>query len=237
MLHPVGRLPAAVYWRRRVVVLLVLLALVGGVGWLVATLLGRPDGGAGASAADTSGAPVGAPALERVLPSVAAVELPDTGPRTPAPETPRASAQPPAEPSATKPPGPTPGGPCTDDMIAVEVRAPQAVASGSKPTFEIVVRNVSDVPCARDLDKELLELVLLDADDRRIWGSNDCFPEESDERRTMGPGNGAAFEIVWGGLTSEPTCTAQRSAPPPGDYVLRASLDAKVSEDRPLRIS
>lgn len=236
MLHPVGRLPAAVYWRRRVVVLLLLLALLGGLGWLVATLLGRPDG-AGAAAADSSRTPVRTPALERVLPSVAAVELPDTGPRTPAPETPRASAQPPAEPSASKPAGPTPGGPCTDDMIAVEVRAPQAVASSSKPTFEIVVRNVSDVPCVRDLDKELLELVLLDGDGGRVWGSNDCFPEESDERRTIGPGNGAAFEIVWGGLTSEPTCTAQRTAPAPGEYVLRARLDAKASEDRPLRIS
>src|SRR5215207_2372987 len=32
--HPVGELPAAVYWRRRLVVLAVLLGILGGGGWL-----------------------------------------------------------------------------------------------------------------------------------------------------------------------------------------------------------
>src|SRR6059036_2584552 len=34
VLHPVGRLPAAVYWRRRLMVLVLLLAVLGGGGWL-----------------------------------------------------------------------------------------------------------------------------------------------------------------------------------------------------------
>ena len=51
MLHPVGPLPAGVYWRRRLVVLLVLLALLGGAGWVGWTLsTGRNlDGSAAAS--------------------------------------------------------------------------------------------------------------------------------------------------------------------------------------------
>jgi hypothetical protein len=234
VLHPVGRLPAAVYWRRRLVVLLVLLALLAGAGWLTVTLLDRSEGDGGATS-PTSGtrATVATPALEQVLPSVASVEVPEVAPRVPAPETARA----PARPAAAEPARPTPGGPCTDDMITVRVRAPARVASGSKPTFELVVRNISDVPCVRDLDKELQELVLLGADGDRVWGSNDCFPEESDDRRTLRPDAGAAFEIVWGGLTSEPTCRAERTAPSPGDYVLRGRLDATTSEDRPVRIT
>ena len=55
--------------------------------------------------------------------------------------------------------------------------------SGSKPTFELVVRNVSAVPCVRDLDKELQEILLLDADGARVWGSNDCFPGVQRRRR------------------------------------------------------
>jgi hypothetical protein len=232
VLHPVGRLPAAVYWRRRLVVLLVLVVLLGGAAWGTVRLLNRSDGGTGAAAASgVTHTAVRTPALEQVLPSVAAVELPTIEPRTPAPETPRA----PAKPVVTA--GPTPGGPCSDDMIAVEVRAPASVASGSKPTFELVVRNTSAVPCTRIVDKELQELVLLDADGERVWGSNDCFPEESDERRTIGPGDGAGFEVVWGGLSSEPTCTAERTAPPPGAYVLRGRLDAEVSADTPLLIT
>ena len=34
VLHPVGTLPAAVYWRRRLVVLVLLLAVLGGGAWL-----------------------------------------------------------------------------------------------------------------------------------------------------------------------------------------------------------
>ena len=34
VLHPVGPLPAGVYWRRRLVLLLVLLVVLGGGGWL-----------------------------------------------------------------------------------------------------------------------------------------------------------------------------------------------------------
>lgn len=215
--------------------LLLLVGLLAAIGWLTTVLLNRSgnDATAATGGSTASRTPVSTPALEQVLPSVTAVELPEAGPRTPAPETPRATGKA----AAVRPAGPTPGSPCADDMIAVEVRAPATVPSGSKPRFELVVRNVSDVPCARDLDKELQELVLLDADGRRVWGSNDCFPERSDERRTIGPGNGAAFPIVWGGLTSEPTCAAERTPPPPGDYVLRGRLDATTSGDRPLRIS
>jgi hypothetical protein len=224
--HPVGRLPAAVYWRRRLLALGVLLAMLGGTAWLTVTLLDRPDDGAAAGVTAATRAPVGTPALERVLPSLTAVEVPEGSPRT------SAAAAPPAAAAA----GPTPGGPCTDDMIAVEIRAPDAVASGSKPVVELVVRNTSAVPCTRDLDRELQELVLLDAGGNRIWGSNDCFPEESDERRTLEPGQEATFETVWGGLTSDPACAAERRTVPPGDYVLRGRLDTTTSADRPLRI-
>ena len=59
-----------------------------------------------------------------------------------------------------------------------------------------------------ELDKGLQEIVLLDGAGNRLWGSNDCFPEASDDPRTLAPGRAVAFPLVWGGLTSEPTCTA-----------------------------
>ena len=52
--------------------------------------------------------------------------------------------------------------------------------------------------------------------------------------RTLAPGEAVAFPIVWGGLTSEPTCTAARTSPPAGNYVLRGRLDTKVSADAPV---
>ncbi|WP_431410921.1 hypothetical protein, partial [Enterococcus faecalis] len=96
------------------------------------------------------------------------------------------------------PAGPTPGGPCTDDMLGLEVRTPGQVAVGTKPTFELVVVNTASVPCVRALDKQLQELVMVDAARTRVWGSNDCFPESSSDQRTLAPGEAVVFPIVWG---------------------------------------
>lgn len=205
--------------------LLFLLAVLGGAGWGGWIVwIGR---GAESSAAGSTTEPTRVPQLERVVPSLASVRTP-----TPPTSTVAAEASPPATPA-----GPSPGSPCTDDMIALAVRAPASVAAGSKPTVELVVANTSTVPCRRALDKGLQELVLLDGSGRRVWGSNDCFPEASSDTRTLAPGEGVAFPIVWGGLTSEPTCTAPRTTPPPGNYVLRGRLDTVVSADTPLAIT
>jgi hypothetical protein len=221
VLHPVGPLPAAVYWRRRLLVLALLLAVLGGGGWLVAALTGG-DGGTATSAAaattdaaDPSDEP---PALEQVVPSLASVQTP-----TPAPE-------PAAEPEPA-PASPTPGGPCSDDAIGLEVRAPGSTPVGGKPTFELVVTNASSVPCVRVLDAGLQEVLLLDAAGNRVWGSSDCFPETNSDTRTLAPGESVAFPLTWGGLTSEPSCTAERTTPAPGQYVLRGRLDTKTSAD------
>jgi hypothetical protein len=215
--HPVGELPARVYWRRRLVVLTVLLAVLGGAAWLGLTLLAGRDGGDPVAAAGSSSVPV--PALERVVPSLSTVATPEPPPVTVA-----------VEPGVTAP-GPVAGGPCTDEMLTVEVRAPASAAVGSKPTFELAVANVSAVPCMRALDKGLQEIVMFDGAGNRVWGSNDCFPEASSDLRTLAPGEVVVLPLVWGGLTSEPTCTAPRGAPAPGTYVLRARLDAKVTPD------
>ncbi len=228
MLHPVGRLPARVYWRRRLVLLTVLIALLAGAGWLIVRLVDPPgEGSTAAGPASSRAAPT--PALERVMPSLAAVRTPDPAPGTPAPETRRTPTPTPA--------GPTPGGPCTDEMIDLVMRAPAQVRAGSKPTLEIVARNVSEVPCVRRLDAELREIVLFDADRDRVWGSNDCFPEQSDDRRTLAPGEGVALRIVWGGLTSRPGCAGERTTPPTGVYVMRGRLDTKTTPDRRIRLT
>jgi hypothetical protein len=229
VLHPVGPLPTAVYWRRRLLVLVGTLGVLGGGGWLgVAVASGDPGdsdpaSGAVAAAGATSTAPP--PALEQVLPSLAAVEVPTAAPTTtPAPA--------PAPVSSAAPAGPVAGGPCTDDMIQVDVR-PESPSSpvGNKPTFDLVVTNVSPVACVRTLDKGLQEIVLLDAAGDRLWGSNDCVPEASSDTRTLQPGEAVAFPVLWSGLSSAPGCTAERTTPGAGSYVLRGRLDTKTSGD------
>jgi hypothetical protein len=204
------------------VLLVVLLALLGGGGFLGWTLWTGRDGGSSAAGSTTERTRTEVPELERVVPSLASV-------RTPTPPTSTVAAE--ASAPEPTPADPQPGSPCSDDMIDLAVRAPASVAAGSTPTFELVVTNTSAVPCQRALDKGLQELVLLDGGGTRVWGSNDCFPEASSDTRTLAPGEVVVFPVVWGGLTSEPTCTAARTPPAPGNYVLRGRLDTKTSAD------
>jgi hypothetical protein len=214
VLHPVGELPARVYWRRRLLVLALLFAVLGGAAWLGFALIAGRDGEAAATG-ESSTVPV--PLLERVVPSLSTVATPDPPPVAVTPEV-TSSA-------------PVAGGPCTDEMLRLEVRAPASAAVGSKPTFELAVTNVSAVPCARALDKGLQEIVMFDGAGNRVWGSNDCFPEASSDLRTLAPGEVVVLPLVWSGLTSEPACSAPREAPAPGTYLLRGRLDTKVSPD------
>jgi len=225
VLHPVGKLPAAVYWRRRAVLLLLGVAVLGTGAWFGGPLVGL-RGSAGPASTTTAPRPV--PALERVVPSFASVATPTPGP---VPSGTQAAA------STAAAPAPVAGGPCTDDMIRLAVRTPGSAAVASKPTFELLVTNASAVACVRALDKGLQEFLLLDSAGNRIWGSNDCFPEASSDPRTLAPGETVTVPVVWGGLTSEPTCAAPRSNPPAGSYLVRGRLDTKISADVPFTLT
>ncbi|QXG74841.1 MucR family transcriptional regulator [Modestobacter sp. L9-4] len=234
MLHPVGPLPAAVYWRRRLLVLGCTLGVLGGGGWLgTAVVTG------GSEAPTPVAAPAGdtlraTPGLEQVVPSLAAVQVPTAAP-SPAPSSAPATS---AAPAPSEPAAPVPGGPCSDDMIAVEVRPnPPVAAVGSKPTFELVVTNTSPVACVRPVDAPLQEVILVNGAGERVWGSNDCFPESRTEQRTLQPGEIVVFPVLWSGLSSAPGCAGSRTTPPAGSYVLRGRLDTEVSPDATFTLS
>jgi hypothetical protein len=228
VLHPVGPLPTAVYWRRRLLVLTLLLSVLGGGGWLGMTYLGRrPAQSSLASAAATSPRTVvPTPSLEQVVPSLAGVAIPTAVP----------AASPAAVTAAPTTAAPAAGGPCSDAMLSLQLHAPASAAVGTRPTFELVVTNTSAVPCVRAVDSALQQMVLLDAAGNRVWGSSDCAAAGTSDTRTLAPGEALSFPVTWRGLTSEPTCTAPRVTPPPGAYVLRGRLDTLTTPDVPLTL-
>jgi hypothetical protein len=197
--------------------------VLGGGGWLgVAVASGSTQGPDPVAATSSSAASAPTPALEQVLPSLAAVQVP-----TPAPTTTAA-----ASPTAGPQPGPVAGGPCSDDMIAVEVRPETPSAPvGSTPTFDLVVTNVSPVACVRALDKGLQEIVMLDGNGNRVWGSNDCVPEASSDQRTLQPGESAGFPVLWSGLSSTAGCADARVTVGAGTFRLVGRLDTKPSPE------
>ncbi len=230
VLHPVGDLPAGVYWRRRALVLGIALSVAGGGGWLASSVgPGAPPVDPAASGASAAPPSLGAPSLEQVVPSLASVQTPA--------EAAAVTTEPSPETAPVPAPAPVEVLPCSDDVLGVDVvpEAPEA-AVGSKPTLTLVVTNTGAVSCTRSLDAGLREVVLLDAAGTRVWGSNDCFPEVSSDPRTLAAGETASFPLQWGGLTSEPTCTAARVNPPAGSYQLQGRLDTKVGGATPFTL-
>jgi len=232
MLHPIGGLPPQIYWRRRLTLVGVVIALSLAAGWFfVGGASGDPDGAADAAAQASTLEPTGdgpLTGLEQVVPSLFPAEAVDPS-ETGAP----------AEgstPVPTPTPAPAEPGPCPDEAIGLAVGAefPEYPA-GNKPLLGLNITNISAVPCLRDLDLALQTWGLFAADGTRLWGSNDCYPDPSlPSVVLLQPGQVVAFTIIWSGQTSEPTCALPRQTLGPGTYILRGYLANLVSPDAPL---
>jgi len=98
----------------------------------------------------------------------------------------------------------------------------QAYVVGDKPVLILSVVNASAVACVRDLNAAGQEVLIYDAAGNRLWSSNDCYPETSNDVETLAPGQKVDYKVVWSGKVSEPTCTAPRPRLGAGTYVLQA---------------
>ncbi|GLZ48681.1 hypothetical protein Acsp06_48660 [Actinomycetospora sp. NBRC 106375] len=160
-----------------------------------------------------------------------------TSPTPPASETPpSATTNPTTNPTTTTTEQPTPAsapapGPCADGDLRVTARtdAP-SYAAGRKPVLSLVVTNTGTAPCVRDLDAAKQAVAVVKRPGDGLWGSNDCSPGDTDDVRTLAPGEEAVFSVHWSGKTSQPGCRGERTAVPPGTYQLLARLDGIVSD-------
>ena len=239
MLEPTGPLPQSVYWRRRV------LAAVGSVlavvllAWLIGGLVEADDqhpvqgtantadvGGRARSSTVqvTSGrasAPPASPGPDDPRGSVTA------SPRSPGPTAPPAATTP--SPVATTTPKPPPGPPvaCPDKVMKV-VAAPDvpSYAVGARPLLKLRIVNAGPVACKRDLNRKLREILVLGADGRRLWSSNDCYGPPEADVRVLAPNQAVEFSVNWAGRTSAPGCPVDRETVPAGKYRVVGKLGA-----------
>lgn len=233
VLHPVGPLPASVYWRRRAV------AFAGVVGVLLVFWAILPGGG-GAGGRDTAAA-VGSPS-----PSATASVDPDGLTASPATDDPGRAADDdgPATGGSTTTPAPTSRqpapkpapAPCTDAELRLAVSPAQpAYLVGQAPVLRLQVRNVATVSCTRDLGAALQEVVLYRGS-TRLWSSNDCYPEGQRDHELMRPGVLHTFSVTWSGLSSRPKCFGDRTRVGAGSYALVGRLGSLVSPRAPLTL-
>jgi len=220
----VGPHPAAVYWRRRAVVLVGLAIIVLIVSYACgATNRSNADPQAGTSPSTTS--TLLRPTSQSPKPSGKPVTTPKP---TPTPT------------AFTLPTATTASGPCTDDEISVTVKASTAqVDRGTTVPFTIAFKNTSSRTCARDIGADMQEIRLLDGD-TIVWSSDDCSPNRGHDQRSFAAGQTVQFTLNWAGHrsrtgTDTKVCTNQ-PLPDAKDYQLVGRLGQKLSNPFALEI-
>ncbi|MCC8248057.1 hypothetical protein [Saccharothrix luteola] len=213
MTEHTGPHPRSVYWRRRALAVAgAVVALVLAV-WLVGVLIGRGEQ-----------APVAAQPSSR----------PPEPPATPVVTSSSSTTPPPPPP--TLPPGPPP--PCDDAQVAVVAEVDNPSAPAGRPVeFTIAISNTGPLPCAKEIGRQVRELVVTSVDGAtRLWSSNDCFATQGSEVRVMRPGERFAYGLRWTGGTSEPGCR-KHSRLGAGDYLLTAVVAGKASNPVIFRVT
>ena len=238
MLHPVGRLPESVYWRRRIIMLAALLLtvlLVKGV------LLSGGDSNAAAGPQDHPRA-AGSPTSTSAAPAATASAKPvSTGSpkrtRTPGPtkkpvpttksmpsskSTPKSTRTKPAakttrpKSSAAHKPVPT----CVSKSLMLFVgTVRESYRVGRVADLALSVANMSDTTCRAQLGPRVQQALIYRGRDR-LWSSNDCYPGSESNVVTMAPGELRRLVIRWSGNSSRPGCVGKRVRLDPGRYTV-----------------
>jgi hypothetical protein len=245
----VGPLPAAVYWRRRLLVLGVLVLIVVGI---IYACTGGPDANQQASPdpAGQTETPDPTPTTEpsptqspTSSPTPTAFTLPVANP----------TDQPSGDQSGSGQNGPgQPGagqsGHCTDDEIELTASAARAtLVVGEGTTFTLTIKNISNRSCVRDIGSIPQELQLRRADGTIAWSSDDCRDEtiygpDYHFETTLAPGEVKRFDIYWNGYRSRTgtdtvECVPSDNAKPHIEtHSLIARLGTKLSEPVPVSI-
>jgi len=218
----VGPLPPAVYWRRRAVVVGVLLVLVllvtyacGGSGSNGSAGSPRADVGTGTTVANPPD-----PTGSVLHPQTGSP--PDSG--SPAPSL----APAPAAAPAVQTSGPAQSDFCADSEIRLTPSA-QKIVGGSFPyMLTLRIKNVSDRTCKRDVgaDPQELHIVL---NGQTVWSSDACQTVHGQpDIRTFPPGIEDSFTIGWDGTIG--TACNNKTPATPGGYQVVGRLDSKTSD-------
>ncbi|MFI7542970.1 adhesin [Actinoplanes sp. NPDC049599] len=243
MRSTVGPLPAAVYWRRRAVVLGALLL---GVIVLFVSCSGGDDKdskrGTGASSqapimpTSASATPEDEPSFTDPGPGAGNPSLPEPGDLTAsgAGTGPTADGDPDdgtQDGTSDTNVNAAAAGTCTDaEMSVTPVPAATTVRRGAPLAVRLKIKNISARTCSRDVGADLQELYIGQGASR-VWSSDTCSTVKGSEVRSFPPNGEREYNVTWNGKQAN-KCTAglaTGTAPPAGQYEMRFRLGAKIS--------
>ena len=211
MLKPIGPHAAAIYWRRRAILLFVVfVVLVLACSWF----------GSSGGHASSAGGPGGSPTPTAPSRS-AAVAAAHTSPPT---ATATATATKPKRAGHTV----APPKPCV--LSQLQISAASGATSyhvGDQPVVMLHVVDRGSAACVQDLADSKVELRVYNGESR-VWGSHDCQIRPGSTPQTLTVGRTVVVSTTWSGLSSQPGCVGQRQRVGAGAYTVYALLDGQV---------
>jgi hypothetical protein len=109
---------------------------------------------------------------------------------------------------------------CAEDDIRVRARMDKkSMPAGSKPKVTLVIRNVGEVPCLREVGPRANELAITSGG-YSVWTSKHCNTSKKSNVLLLEPGQRAATTIRWNGRLSKKGCPEKTAAAKPGSYEL-----------------
>ena len=200
------RFPQAVYWRRRLVALLIAMAVLSLLTWAFLGALGLSAGPSATSAhRGTSHGPGNGGRLR-------------SGRRGPGRRRRQVTLS-----HQTRVPGPAAGSgsrprPCSRGDVVLSLLASQAAYASSRlPQFSIDVVGTGQPTCTFNVGARHVALVIRSGS-VRVWSSADCPRGSGSLVLDLQRGVPTTLSITWNRQTSSPGCTGPSSAMPAGTY-------------------
>lgn len=202
LFFPVGELPATVYWRRRLFVV-VGLAVGVGVGGYCVNHIAQPPKQATKSVLNTiseSDRVAGNTTSDVAAANASTTATGATSQR------------------------------CTAADVQITVSADRAqYTAGQQAQLVLVVKNISDRVCRIDVGTEAQEMLVRQRN-QVVWSSDHCQEKASSSMQTARPGQELTAKLTWPLTTSAPGCTGQKQPLLPGSYELSARVGNFLSK-------
>jgi hypothetical protein len=131
---------------------------------------------------------------------------------------------------------------CTDAEISVKaVPAKTTLPAGAEIQITLLVKNISNRTCSRDVGADQQELrVVLGAD--KIWSSDDCDGPTGTDVRNFPPNHERSYNAIWNGESSTSCSTTTKRtpngpAPAPGEYQLIGRVGTDLSDPVTIKLT
>jgi hypothetical protein len=217
VVNPRGRLPARVYWFRRVLVLATALALVFAIGRL---LTGSTSSAPEDTASVTAGSPSSSPTPSLGVAGPFPVQVTGRSVHPSATGTPIVLA--------------APSGPCAVDEITVTPTVPKPVAAGR---VDLVLELTGIRPaCTFAVTSRTLVAKITSGKDR-IWSTQDCPAAVKAATVVVRSATPTQVVVPWSGRRSDDGCTRATDWAVPGYYHLTAAVIGSEPGDLQFRLT